>query len=147
MLKSYTSEEENIPYLRKLAKNIIEQQRASQAVWRYRWLACVLIALQVVRTSSPGSRPRQLFRPLEEILLQPVRKSFVSVFVQNIVSRGLENNLTRAPLLGLAKSIYYYYQLRVSQLRQNFFARLSWPEASCVTFYVTCMNWLRNAWL
>ena len=33
------------------------------AAWRYRWLACALIALQVVRTSSPGSRPRQFFPP------------------------------------------------------------------------------------
>ena len=46
MLTSYTSsDEENIPYLRKDR--------------RYRWLACVLIALQVVRTSCPGSRPLQ----------------------------------------------------------------------------------------
>ena len=30
-----------------------ELQRKSQAFWRYRWLACVLIALQVARTSFP----------------------------------------------------------------------------------------------
>ena len=32
-------------------------------------------------------------------------KSLISVFIQN--NEGLENKLTRAPLLGLAKSIYY----------------------------------------
>ena len=40
-----------------------EQQGRSfaTAVWRYCRLACVLIALQVVRTLSPGFRPRQFF--------------------------------------------------------------------------------------
>ena len=54
-----SSEEENILYLRKFAQNI-----RTWAVWRYHWLACVLIALEVVRTSSPGSRPCQFFPPL-----------------------------------------------------------------------------------
>ena len=48
--------------------------------------ACALIALQVVRKSSPSSRP-QFY-------------SFYSVY------DGLENKLTRAQLLGLAKSVY-----------------------------------------
>ena len=65
-----------------------------------------------------GSGPRQFspppspiptrdwsLNPLEETLLQPVLKSFITVFIQN--NEGLENNLTRASLLGLAKSIYY----------------------------------------
>ena len=43
--------------------------------------------------------------PLEETVLQPVLKSFITVFIQS--NEGLENTLTRAPLLGLAKSIYY----------------------------------------
>ena len=68
----------------------------------------------VVRTSSPGSRLRQffptssppelVFQSIEETLLQPVMKSFITVFIQ--YNEGLENKLTRAPLLGLAKSIY-----------------------------------------
>ena len=41
---------------------------------------------------------------LEETLLQPVLKSFITVFIQ--YNEGLENKLTRTPLLGLAKSIY-----------------------------------------
>ena len=67
------------------------------------------------RTSSLDSRPRQLFphfqspdwspNPLEETLLQPMLRRPISVFIQN--NEGLENKLTRAPLLGLAKSIYY----------------------------------------
>ena len=32
-------------------------------------------------------------------------RRLISVFIQN--NEGLENKLTRAPLLGLAKSIYY----------------------------------------
>ena len=41
---------------------------------------------------------------IEETLLQPVLKSFITVFVQCNV--GLENKLARAPLLGLAEYIY-----------------------------------------
>ena len=72
----------------------------------------MLIALQVVRTSSPGSGPYQSphpldwpLNPLEETLLQPVLKSFITVFIQ--YNEGLENKLTRNPLLGFAKCIYY----------------------------------------
>ena len=44
----------------------------------------MLMALQVVRTSSPGSGPFSFY-----------------------YNEGLENKLTRVPLLGSAKSIYY----------------------------------------
>ena len=56
-----------------------EQQRRSSAARRYRWLACVLS--QVVRTSSPGSRPRQFFPSLPTPrtgLLIPLKKLFYS---------------------------------------------------------------------
>ena len=43
------------------------QQQRSSAAWRYRWLACVLVALQVLRTLSPGSRLRQLFPSLPSL--------------------------------------------------------------------------------
>ena len=79
--------------------------------WRYRWLACVLS--QVVRTSSPGSRPRQFFPSLPNpgmVSWSSWRNSstasaekFSYSFYYN---EGLENKLTRAPLLGLAKTIY-----------------------------------------
>ena len=43
--------------------------------------------------------------PLRETLVQLVLKSFISVFILN--NEELENKLTRAPLLGLAKSTCY----------------------------------------
>ena len=63
-----------------------------------------------------GSRPRQFFPSplptlqtllslLEETLLQPVLKSLITVFI--LYNKGMENKLTRAPLLGLATTIYY----------------------------------------
>ena len=70
-------------------------------------LTCMCV---VVRTSSPGSRLCQFFptspspelvsQSIEETLLQPVLKSFITVFIQ--CNLGLENKLIRAPLLGLA---------------------------------------------
>ena len=107
MLTSHTSsEEEKILYLRfrKFAQNIRNYNEV---------LSCLKIPLTSMRftASSENSRPRQFFpslpippplNPLEETLLQSVLRSFITVF---IVTR-LENKLTRAPLLGLAKSIY-----------------------------------------
>ena len=49
------------------------------------------------------TRPRLVSFPLEETLVQPVLKSFITVFIQ--FNEELENKLTRASLLGLAKSI------------------------------------------
>ena len=71
-------------------------------------LSCVklpLTSMRVLRTSSPGSRPCLVSEPFEEALLQRVRTSFITVFIK--YNEGLENKLIRAPLLGLAKSIYY----------------------------------------
>ena len=103
-----SSEEDNIPYLRKFSHNTknndngcnLSQDTANMCV--------------VVRTSSPGSRPRQffptspppelVFHSTDETLLQPVLKRFITVFIQ--YNEGLENKLTRTPLLGLAKSVY-----------------------------------------
>ena len=84
-----------------------------------KFVRCLKIPLTsmcvVVRTPSPGPDFRQffpnypppelVFQSIEETLLQSVLKSFITVFIQCNV--GLENKLTRAPLLGLAKSIYY----------------------------------------
>ena len=79
--------------------------------WRYRWLACVLS--RVVRTSSPGSRPRQFFPSLPNpgmVSWSSWRNSSTASaekFSYNFYyNEGLENKLTRAPLLGLAKSLY-----------------------------------------
>ena len=75
----------------------------------------MLIALQVVRTSSqvPDLVNSSLPSPLPGVVLKsPWRNSstasaeeFYYSFYDN---EGLENKLTRAPLLGLAKFIYYW---------------------------------------
>ena len=49
--------------------------------------------------------PNWSLNPIEENLLQPLLKSFVTVFIR--YNEGLENKLTRAPLLGWTKSTYY----------------------------------------
>ena len=59
-----------------------------------------MFALISLRTTGPWS-----LKPLEETLLESVLKSFITVFIH--YNEELENNLTRAPLLGLAKSILY----------------------------------------
>ena len=95
-------------------ENLVTTSRTTMKVVR-----CLKIPLTsmcvVVRTPSPGpdfvnsSPPTHplnwSFNPSKKLSLQPVLKSFITVFIQCNV--GLENKLTRAPLLGLAKSIYY----------------------------------------
>ena len=117
-----------------------EQRRMSQAIWRYWWLACLLIALQVVRTSSPGSGflvnspppsppPKWSLNPLEETLPQPVLKSFITVFIQY---KGIENKLTRTQLLGLAKSVYYETTLSA---KGPSWVRIDWWAQYRLKFY------------
>ena len=96
-----SSEEERVLYLRKFAQNMRKV------------LNCLKILLTNMRLTasfqtSPilpfPSHPRiGLLIPLQETLLQPVLKSFITVFNYN---EGLENKLTRAPLLDLVKSIF-----------------------------------------
>ena len=139
-------EEEKILYLRNFALNIRNYNEKSLAAWRYRWLACFLS--QVVRTSSPGSRPRQ-FCPSLPIpwpwtgLLVPLKKSSSAsaeeFYCSFYCNEGLENKLTRASLLGLAKSIYYhythhhYYYCYHSQtaMRKPFLFNFFLPEEGC----------------
>ena len=102
------------------------------------------------RTSSilpPSPFPTRdwSLNPLEETLLQPVLKSFITVFIQN--NEGLENNLTRASLLGLAKSIYYswfrdrqWQQSLMTGWRRPFTNFFSWTSALIV---VLRFNFLR----
>ena len=100
MPSSYTSsEEDNIPHLRMFVQTIRNNNKGPKL------LKIPLTSMRVLRTSPPGSRPRLVSYPLEENPLQPVLTCFITVFIQ--CNEGLENNLTGALLLGLAKSIYY----------------------------------------
>ena len=89
-------------------ENLVTTSRTTMKVVR-----CLKIPLtsmcsceNTVRQFFPTYPPPELvFQSIEETLLQSVLKSFITVFIQCNV--GLENKLTRAPLLGLAKSIYY----------------------------------------
>ena len=119
MLTAYTfSEEEILPIFENLLKTSGTTTKA---------MSCLKIPLSSMRVNRfvswenivPRFQTSALFpsppppncslNPLEETLLQPALKSFFAVFIQ--YSEGLENKLTRAPLLGLAKSIYYYWKL------------------------------------
>ena len=91
----------------------------------------------VVRTSFPGSRlrrffltsplPELVFQSIEETLLQPVLKTVITVFIQYNV--GLENKLTKTPLLGLAKSIYY--QEPTKNMQRNYQGKHCHCWAAC----------------
>ena len=63
-----------------------------------------------VRTPFPGSRPRHFF-PSRTGPLIPLKNSSTAsaeeFYYSFYYNEGLENKLTRAPLLGLAKSICY----------------------------------------
>ena len=111
-----SSEEGNSPYLRKFGHNIKNNDEGRKLS-------------VVVRTSFPGSWLRQffptspptelVFQSIEETLLQPVLKSFITVVIQ--YNEGLENKLTRPPLFGLAKSIYWRVPNEVSSSTFAFF--------------------------
>ena len=69
---------------------------------------CLASCKNIIPRFQTLSSPHPLdwpLNPVEETLLQPVLKSFITVFIQ--YNEGLENKLTRNPLLGFAKSIYY----------------------------------------
>ena len=85
----------------------MKSQRSS-AVWKHRWLACVLLALQVVRISSLGLQTPSFLphhpsnwslNPLEETLRQPVRINFVKIWDMTLLAviRGLCKFVQRIP--------------------------------------------------
>ena len=110
MLTSYTSSEEE-----KYSPNFLKTSgKTTRFVWRYCWLdPCQLLCklwehrpqLPDLVNCSPLPTRDWSLNPLEETLLQSVLKIFITVSIQN--NEGLKNNLTRAPLLGLAKSILF----------------------------------------
>ena len=118
MLTSYTSSDEDISYLRifpQNTRNNIEGPKLLENTADYHAyrLLCKLWERRpqvpdLVDSSPPPplSYPLDWFlSPLQETFLQPVLKSFITVFIQ--YNEGLENKQTRAPFLGLAKSIYF----------------------------------------
>ena len=117
LLTSYTfSEEETFPIFENLLKtsgtttkamSCLKIPLSSMRVNRFVSWENIVLRFQTSTLFPPP--PNWSLNPLEETLLQPALKSFFAVFIQ--YSEGLENKLKRAPLLGLAKSIYYYWKL------------------------------------
>ena len=108
MLTSYTfSEEETFPIFENLLKTSGTTTRA---------MSCLKIPLSSMRVNCFVSWENivpmfqtSTLSPPELVSQSPWRNSSTAVFIQ--YSEGLENKLTRAPLLRLAKSIYYYWKL------------------------------------
>ena len=106
MLTSHTSsEEEQTLYLREFAQNIrnynegpqlLEDTADQHAFYRKLFYRQFFPSLPIPRSG----------------LLIPLKKLFHSqccrVFLKFLFNVGLENKLTRAPLLGLAKSLYHF---------------------------------------
>ena len=103
-----------------------ELQRRSSASWRYRWLAWV--SSQVVRrrpqvpdlaNSSLPSPPPGLvsWSPWRNSSTAKAEEFYYSFYC----NEGLENKLTRAPLLCSAKSIYYVWTKIIIQITIDFF--------------------------
>ena len=76
MLSSYTSSEKDIiPTLRIFTQNVRNNNEV---------LSCLeipLTSMHVLRTSSPGSRPRLVSYPFKKALQKPVRMSLITVFI------------------------------------------------------------------
>ena len=116
MLTSYTSSKEEMnPYLRKFAQNIrknIEGTKllkiplTSMRVGRFASCENIVTKFQISSILLLSQSPDWLLNSPEGTPLQPVLKSFVKVCIQN--NEGLENKLNRAPLLGSAKSFFFY---------------------------------------
>ena len=126
MLTSYTfSEEETFPIFENLLKTSGTMTKAmsclkiplsSMRVNRFVSWENIVSMFQTSTLSPPP--PNWSLNPLEETLLQPALKSFFAVFIQ--YSEGLENKLTRAPLLSLAKSIYWKLILLTCKKQRQF---------------------------
>ena len=103
MLTSHTSsEEENIPHLRKFLQNIRNNNEGPQL---HKCCENIVPRFQTWSILPPSQPPDWSLNYFEENFLQPVLKSFFIVFIQ--CNEGLENKPTRTLLLGLAKSMYW----------------------------------------
>ena len=112
MMTSNTSSEEQKDFLSsKICSKHQEQQRRLFAAWRYRWLTCVWKLWELrpqvpdlVNSSLPSPPPRLVLRSSQIHSSTASAEEFCYSFYRN---EELENKLTRAPLLGLAKYLYY----------------------------------------
>ena len=115
MLTSHTlSEEEKIPYHRKFSQNIRNKNEGPQLLGNTTdkhecWSLCKLWERRsqvpdLVNSSLPSPPPEWSLNPHWKTSSTASAEEFHYSFYYN---EGLENKLTRAPLLGLAKSIYY----------------------------------------
>ena len=130
MLTSYTSSEEDMnPYLWKFTQNIRKNNEGtkllkipltSMRVGRFASYENIVTRFQISSILLLSHPPDWLLNSLKEPPLQPVLKSFVKAFIQN--SKGLENKLNRAPLLGSAKSFFLFNSVYdcMKTLRQVF---------------------------
>ena len=116
MLTSHTlSEEEKIPHHRKFAQNIRNKNEGPQLLGNATdlhecWSLCKLWERRpqvpdLVNSSLPSPPPEWSLNPHWKTSSTASAEEFHYSFYYN---EGLENKLTRAPLLGLAKSIYYH---------------------------------------
>ena len=112
MLTSHTSsEEEKIPYLQKFAQTtrknnecpqLLENTADQHACYHKLWERRPQVP-DLINSSPPSPPPRTgLSISLEELF----HSQCWIVLLQFYYKEGIENKLTRAPLLGLAKSIY-----------------------------------------
>ena len=112
MLTSHTSsEEEKIPYLQKFAQTtgknnecpqLLENTADQHACYHKLWERRPQVP-DLINSSPPSPPPRTgLSISLEELF----HSQCWIVLLQFYYNEGIENKLTRAPLLGLAKSIY-----------------------------------------
>ena len=140
MLTSCTSsEEESIPYFRKFAQNIrnnnIGPHLTSMGVDRF--ASCENIVPQVSGLVNSSPPPRLVPK-------SPWRNSSTATaeefYYSSYENEGLENKLKRAPFLGLAKSAYYDLKwiftkwIFIKWILDSFFSGIMDSNAQCSQF-------------
>ena len=125
----------------RILKNLVKTLRTTTKV-----ISCLKILLTsmpvVVRTLSPISRPHQFFptSPPPDWSFNPLRKLFYNhcrrvllKFSLSIMKGWKINKQTRAPLLALAKSIYYLVKTKLWHKNYSFYRTL-------LLFMITTLN-------
>ena len=108
MLTSHSSsEDEKILYLRKFAQ-IIRNNNEGPQLTSMRFIASPDLANSSLPCSPPGLVSWSPWRNSSTASAEEFYYSFY-------YNEGLENTLTRAPLLGLTKSIYHFLSFKLSE--------------------------------